>query len=134
MKIVTTMVEDEVYDTLNENGNTLTIDMRSPELKKAQSPPELLLSAVSACGAVDIVLMLKKRRKTINNFTIETIGQRQQEHPRRFTGIHCKYILESPDVNEDEFEKVAVLSLEKYCTVATTLNIKVTHEISIVRP
>jgi len=134
MKIVTTMIEEEVYEAINENGNRLPIDMRSTTLKKAQSPPELLLSAVAACGAVDTVLMLKKRRKTINNFTIETVGERRAEHPKSFTAIHCKYIVESPDVNEDEFEKAAALSLEKYCTVAASLNCEVTHEIEIIRP
>ena len=134
MKVITTMIEDEVYEAVNENGNKLSIDMRSPELKKAQSPPEILLSAVAGCGAVDIVLMLKKRRKIIHNFTIETIGKRREDHPKRFTEIHCIYILESPDVNEEEFEKAASLSLEKYCTVAATLNITVTHEIQIIRP
>ena len=68
MRIVTTMIEDEVYESINENGNTLQIDMRTPELKKAQSPPEILLSSLAACGAVDIVMMLKKRRKTIVKF------------------------------------------------------------------
>ncbi len=134
MKIVTTMIEDEVYEAVNENGNRLPIDMRKADLKKAHSPTELLLSAVAACGAVDIILMLKKRRKTINNFTIETIGNRREENPRSFTDIHCKYILQSPDVNEDEFEKAAALSLEKYCSVASSLNIMVTHEIEIIRP
>ena len=65
MRIVTTMIEDEVYESINENGNTLSIDMRTPALKKAQSPAEMLLSALAACGAVDIVMMLKKRRKSI---------------------------------------------------------------------
>jgi putative redox protein len=133
MKIVTTMVEEEVYEAINENGNRLSIDMRNAELKKAQSPTELLLSAVAACGAVDIVMMLKKRRKTIQKFTIETTGQRREDHPRSFTNIHCKYILESPDVNEEEFSKAAALSLEKYCSVATSLKSTVTHEVEIIR-
>lgn len=134
MRIVTTMIEDEVYEAINENGNKLSIDMRNAEVKKAQSPPELLLSALSGCGAVDIVLMLKKRRKTITDFTIETNGERRTEHPRSFTAIHCKFILVSPDVTEDEFEKATALSLEKYCTVAASLNSKITHEIEIIRP
>lgn len=132
--IVTTMIEDEVYESINENGNTLHIDMRKPELKKGQSPTEVLLSAVAACGAVDIVMMLKKRKKTIVDFKIETTGVRREEHPRSFTSVHCQYILTSPDVNEEEFNKVAALSLEKYCSVASSLNSKVTHGVEIIRP
>ena len=134
MKIVTNMIEEEGYEAFNENGNRLQIDSRSPELRTAQSPPEMLLSSLAACGAIDIVIMLKKRKKTINKFTIETTGNRREEHPRSFIDIHCKYIIESPDVNEEEFSKAAALSLEKYCTVAASLNSTVTHGIEIIRP
>ncbi len=134
MRIVTTMIEDEVYEAVNENGNTLSIDMRNPALKKAQSPPEMLLSALAACGGVDIVIMLKKRKKTIHSFTIETVGTRRDEFPKSFTDIHCKYILVSPDVQEEEFSKAASMSLEKYCTVGASLNSKITHSVEIIRP
>lgn len=134
MRIVTTMIEDEVYESINENGNTLQIDMRAPAIKKAQSPAEMLLSALAACGAVDIVMMLKKRRKTIVNFTIEITGKRREEHPKSFTEIYIKYILVSPDVEEEEFTKVASLSLDKYCTVGASLNSNITHAVEIIRP
>lgn len=131
MKIITTMLEDELYESVNENGNKATIDMRKAEDKMHQSPVETLLSAVAACGAVDIVLMLKKRRKTIQKFVIETVGQRQPEAPRYFTHIHCKYIIYSPDVNKEELNKVAGLSLEKYCSVATSLKATITYEVEV---
>ena len=132
MKIVTTMLEDELYESANENGHKATIDMRKVEDKKHQSPVEILLSAVAACGAVDIVLMLKKRRKTIRHFFIETEGVRNKEDPRYFTHIHCKYVVHSPDVNKEEFSKAASLSLEKYCSVATSLKAKVTYEVEVI--
>ena len=134
MKIVTRMMNDEVYESSNENGNKLIIDMRPSDIKQHQSPVEVLLSSVAACGAVDIVLMLKKRRKTIQEFTIETEGTRREETPRSFTSIHCKYIITSPDVTEDELTKTAKLSLEKYCSVADTLKIGVTFSAEVIRP
>jgi putative redox protein len=133
MKIITKMLEDEVYEAFNEAGHRITIDMREASLKKNQSPPELLLSSLAGCGAVDIVIMLKKRKKTIIDFTIETVGVRRDETPRKFLEIHCKYIVTSPDVEEDEFQKFAKLSLEKYCTVAATLNSKITFTTEIKR-
>ena len=112
MKIITRMLEDEVYEASNAAGHTIKIDMRAADLKQAQSPTELLLSSVAGCGAVDIVLILKKRRKTIQEFTIETTGMRRDETPRKFTEIHCKYIITSPDITPEELDKVAALSLE----------------------
>jgi len=127
------MIADEVYEAVNENGNAVRIDMQPAEQKNGQSPVELLLSALAGCGAVDIVSMLKKRKKTINTFVIETTGTRQETMPRYFTHIHCKYIITSPDVNEEEATKVAALALEKYCTVAASLKSEVTFSIQINR-
>jgi len=52
MKSVTRMIEDEVYVSTNEMGHEVTIDMRAANQKLNQSPVEILLSALGACGAV----------------------------------------------------------------------------------
>jgi putative redox protein len=132
MKIVTEMLEDELYKASTSDGRTVTVDMR-PD-KKDQNPVELLLSSLSACGAVDIVEMLKKRKKSIQKFTIETSGTRREEHPRSFTKIHCRYIITSPDINEEELYKCAKLSLEKYCSVAGSLKSEIEFSVQIIRP
>lgn len=134
MKIITRMLEDEVYEAANASGHMVRIDMREASVKTNQSPVELLLSSLSACAAVDIVIMLKKRRKTIYNFTIETTGVRKDDPPRRFTDIHCLFRISSPDVTAEELQKVSALSLEKYCSVAATLNCKITFSVQVDRP
>jgi putative redox protein len=134
MKIVTKMLGDEVYEAVTKDGIPVIIDMRPLPEKQNQSPVELLLSSLSACGAVDIVSMLKKRKKTIDSFIIETEGIRRDETPRSFTAIHCQYIIASADVTEEEFHKAAKLSLEKYCSVAASLNAAITFSVSIIKP
>lgn len=131
MRIITRMLEDEVYEASNAAGHTVTMDMRAVELKQAQSPTELLLSSVAGCGAVDIVVILKKRKKTIQDFNIEITGVRRDETPRKFTSIHCKYIITSPDVTAEELDKAAALSLEKYCSVAASLNSEITYAVEV---
>ena len=134
MKITTTMLGDELFESRNENGYAVTIDARKREEQQHQSPVEIVLSAVGACGAVDIVIMLKKRKKTINKFVIETNGIRQETAPRYFTKIHCKYIVTSPDVAQEELHKTAALSLEKYCSVASSLKAEITFSVEVIRP
>jgi len=131
MKTVTRMIADEVYEAVNENGNKVMIDMRKVEERQSQSPTELLLSALAGCGAVDIVLMLKKRRRTVTGLVIETTGTRREEEPRYFTAIHCHYRLTSPDATEEEMNKVAHLALEKYCSVATSLRSTITLSVVV---
>jgi putative redox protein len=134
MKVITRMIEDELYESSSSENKRVMIDMRESALKMSQSPVELLLSSLAACAAVDIVVMLKKRRKTIQSFTIETDGTRRTEPPRSFTAIHCHYIIVSPDVTEDELNKTAKLSLEKYCSVADSLKATIKFSVQIIRP
>lgn len=134
MKITTKMIEDELYESVTADGILDTIDMRALPVKKNMSPVESLLSALAACGAVDIVEILKKRKKSIVSFTIETEGTRRDTPPRSFTAIHCRYIIVSPDVLEEELYKTAKLSLEKYCSVADSLKASITFSVEVVKP
>lgn len=132
MKIETRFIEDEVYESVNPLGHATRIDMRAQDIKAAQSPTELLLSALSGCAAVDIILMLRKKRKTIIDFKVETEGKRNETPPRYFTDIHCKFILHSPDTNEEDLYKVSKLSLEKYCSVASSLKSNISFSVEVI--
>ena len=134
MKIITSMLADEVCEAVNDNDNKVTIDMRKGEGKTNLSPTELVLSALAGCSAEDIVVMLKKRKKTIMKFTIETDGTRREHPPRYFTKIHCTYIVESPDVTNEELHKTAGLALERYCSVASSLKAEITFSVRVTRP
>lgn len=128
------MLEDELYESYNSNGNKTTIDMRKDGRKQFLSPTENVLAALAGCGAVDIVSMLKKRRKTVDALTIDITGTRRDEAPRYFTQIHCDYIVTSPDVEEEELKKTATLAIEKYCSVASSLKAQITIGVQVKRP
>ncbi len=135
MKVTLEYRGDEEYTSVNESGNRLDIDMFSSD-KKAQSPTQLLLSGTVACAAVDIVSMIKKRRKTLVDFTGSAEGTRRDEHPRKFVKIHIHYDITSPDLTGEEASKIITLAVEKYCSVAASLDpdIDLTHGHTINRP
>ncbi|MEP0984055.1 OsmC family protein [Ekhidna sp.] len=133
MKIDLKYKGDEEFTSTNENGNNAEVDMRPADQKKHQSPTELLLSAVGACAAVEIVSMVKKRRKTFRDLKAEISGERRDEHPRGFTKIHLKYTIFSPDLTEEEAERIVDLATTKYCSVAGSLSAEQTHSFEIVR-
>lgn len=122
-EVVVTMgyKSDEEFYTVNTSGNRTEIDMLK-ENKQAMSPTELLLSGVIACAAVDIVSMIKKRRKTLVDIKGVALGVRREEQPRKFVDIDIHYDIYSPDLTEDEAEKIIDLAVEKYCSVAATIN------------
>jgi putative redox protein len=133
MKTTTTFKDDYEFQSVNEEGNIIDIDMYASEKKKNMSPTQLLLSALSACASVDLVQMLKKRKKTVNGLTVEADGTRQEEQPRIFTHITLTFTLDSPDATQEEFEKMGHLAATKYCSVAGTLNSKIDHKFIINR-
>ena len=133
MRVTTTFKDDYEFQSVNEEGNVLDIDMYSAEKKKHMSPTQLLLSSLAACASVDLVQILKKRKKTVNGLTVVADGTRRDEHPRGFTHIILTFTVDSPDVTEAEFEKMGHLAATKYCSVAGTLSAEVDHKFIVNR-
>lgn len=127
MKITTTYNSDHEYTSTTEEGQSVNIDMKS-EGKTDLSPMQLVLSALTACVAVEVASMIKKRRKTLIDLRIEADGDRQETHPRFFTNIHMIFTLVSPDANKEELEKAIKLAVEGYCSVGSSLKAKITFE------
>jgi putative redox protein len=128
------MKADYEYEATNLQGNKVDIDMYDAPNKKAQSPMDLLLSALGGCSAVDAVLMMKKKRKTIVDFYINIEGTRNDGIPAFYTDIVLNFIIVSPDATEEEFKKVVTLSVEKYCSVASSLKSNITFTTEVKRP
>ncbi len=125
MKIITRYKEDELFVAENEHGHSIHIDMRHPEVKSSLAPVEMMLAAIAGCAAVDIVAMIRKKRKTFVDLIIETTGVRRDEHPRGLTHITSKYTLVSPDTSLETFEKVAKLATDKYCSAASSVKAEI---------
>jgi putative redox protein len=119
------MTSDLTYAAQNPQGHAVHIDMNDPELKKGQSPMELLLSALGGCASVDAVLMMKKKKRELLDFFVEVEGLRNDGVPGYYTDITLHFVLVSPDATVEEFEKVVALSVEKYCSVASSLSSKI---------
>ncbi|MFT6865421.1 MAG: putative redox protein [Cyclobacteriaceae bacterium] len=134
MKIKIGFKADKEYFCTNESGNRIEVDMLDASEKKAMSPMQLLLSGLISCAAVDIVQMVKKRRKTLFDFYGEVDGTRRDEIPKKFTDINIKYTFVSPDLTDAEAERIVGLAVEKYCSVASSLDsaIKMTHSFEVI--
>lgn len=131
MKITTRMIGEDLFESVNEAGNKVSIDMRKSPEKAGQSPVEMLQSALAACAGVEVAAMMKKRRKVVEGLRIEVTCVRNEETPRWLKEIHCKYILTSPDADIDELGKVTRLAMEKYCSVASSLKSALSFSVEI---
>ena len=75
---------------------------------------------------MDAVLMMKKKKREILDFFVEAEGLRNDGVPGYYTDITLHFVLVSPDATAEEFEKVVALSVQKYCSVASSLSSKIT--------
>ncbi|MGM0946664.1 MAG: OsmC family protein [Bacteroidota bacterium] len=121
------MKADYEYEAVNQQGNVVQLDMYDAPAKRAQSPMDLLLSALGGCASVDAVLMMKKKRKEVLDFYVEVEGDRNEGVPAFYTDIHLNFVLVSPNATEEEFSKVVALSVDKYCSVASSLKSRITY-------
>ena len=119
------------FEAVNENGSKVDID--GGEDKKGMRPMELLLTAMGSCSAFDAVLILEKQRQTIDDFTVEVVGERPDEgEPKPYDAIHLKFAIKGK-VDESKAERALNLAVEKYCSVAATFRpeTKITYEFQI---
>jgi putative redox protein len=78
---------------------------------------ELLLLSLSSCVGSSVLTFLRKMKKTITHFNIESHGIRRETHPTGFTKIDLIFNINSDDVTEADLTQVIKLSEETYCPV-----------------
>jgi putative redox protein len=81
----------------------------------APTPMAIMLQAMGSCSYLDVISILKKKRKQIDSFIMELEGARANTHPKVFTDVHIKYILHSPDTEMKDLERAIELSQTTYC-------------------
>lgn len=111
---------DELFIGTPPSGHAQLIDTNG-DRKAAPTPVEMLLVAVAACSAADVVSILKKKRQDVTEYRVEIEGTRAAEHPRKFTSFHLNHIVHGRSVSAKAVEDAILLSDTKYCSVAATV-------------
>jgi putative redox protein len=111
-------------------GPALVMDSR--EAGSGASPMEFVLMGVAGCTAMDVVSIMTKKRARLTGVTINITGNRAEEHPKRFTGIHIEYVIEGKDIRAGAVEQAVRLSETRYCSAIASLNADFSSAIRIV--
>ena len=93
----------------------------------APGPMEMLLAALGACTATDVVIILAKKRQKLEALEVDVSGERAPEPPQVWTKIEMVYRL-TGKLDDAAVRHTIELSEEKYCSVAAML--RKTAEIS----
>jgi putative redox protein len=92
-------------------------------------PMDLLLNALGACAAYDIVAMITKRKLEISGYRIELTGTRDEGTPAYYTHIHAKHYFEVPGLDQKTAERFVDLGMNKYCSVASSLKAEISFDV-----
>jgi putative redox protein len=105
---------------INEHGKQTLFDTKPDHggNGSAASPMEVLMQATAACSTMDVLTILRKKRKTVTALRVEMEGDRAEEHPKRFLRMKFTFILTSPDAVLEDLKRSVELSETTYCSAA----------------
>lgn len=119
----------------NDRGNTVLLDA-SPQdggQGKGFGPMQVLLAGMGGCSAIDVIKILRKQREPVEDIKIVIDGEREPGAvPSLYQTVHIHFKLIG-NINPDKAQKAVALSVEKYCSVARTLEktARITHSVEI---
>ena len=111
------------FEATDANGHTLKMDT-SPEsggVNYGIRPVQVLLMGMGGCSGIDIIMILKKQRQEIENFSMKVEGERENgKEPSLWENVKIVFEL-TGKIDYDKAHRACELSMNKYCSVAETL-------------
>jgi putative redox protein len=111
---------DDFFVAVTPSGHAQVLDVKG-ERSAASGPLELLLIALGACTAADVISVLRKKREHVTAYKVEVRAERREEHPRSFRRFEVRHILRGKGISEKAVQHAVQLSTDKYCGVAATV-------------
>lgn len=84
-------------------------------------PAEMLVVAGAACAAWDVVEILRKQRQDVRAIDCRADGDQQADPPWTFRRVELAFTIRGRGLDPDRVERAVALSVEKYCSVLSTI-------------
>lgn len=129
--------QDFHMEAVNEAGNKIQMDAGPADggHELGFRPMQLLLAAFGGCSSIDLINILRKQREPLNDLKITVTGEREKGAiPSLYTEVHAHFRLFG-NINPEKAERAVQLSVDKYCSVAKTLEktARVTYSFEIIK-
>jgi putative redox protein len=114
---------DYGFEATDEYGHVVKMDSstESGGQNYGVRPMQMLLMGLAGCSAIDVIAILKKQRQEVKDYKMIVNGEREiGKEPSLWQTINVEFHLYG-DIDEDKAAKAVELSLNKYCSVAATL-------------
>jgi len=103
-------------------GKSPAVVLDSSEGGSGASPMEMVLIGVAGCSAIDVIMIMGKKRVMVTGFQVNITGERAEEYPKRYTNIHIEFVLHGKGIKPKAVEQAIQLSETKYCGAMASLN------------
>jgi putative redox protein len=112
-------IGEQKFVAIGPSGHAITIDSDRAS-NKAPGPMELVLLALGACTATDVVSILEKKRQKLESLEVICSGERAAEPPTVWIKLEILYRL-GGRLDDAAVKRAIQLSEEKYCSVSAML-------------
>src|SRR3970040_2268235 len=113
-------VEDDRFLATTPSGHAVPFDSNR-QTNLAPGPMEMLLVALGACTATDVVTILKKKRQPLAGLEFAVRAERAATPPNVWTKLEIHYRVRGRGLDEKAVRDAIELSENKYCSVAAML-------------
>jgi putative redox protein len=81
----------------------------------------MLLAAIAACAATDVVEIMRKQRTPLDALKVRVEATRISEIPRRLAAAVLHFTLQGTGITPEKAARAVELSVTKYCSVRSSL-------------
>lgn len=117
--ITTKWLGNMAFESTNPSGQNLKIDIAKEDGGDSSGyrPKALMLSGLAGCSGLDVASLMKKMKLEVEEFTIETIANLTDEHPKYYDKVAIEFHFHGANLEEKKLQRAVDLSIEKYCGV-----------------
>src|SRR5512141_3335330 len=90
------------------SGHAVLFD--NEEGDSAARPMEVLLAALGACSAMDVLSIMRKKAQPIGFYHVRVEGEQRDEHPRVYTEIRVVHEVEGAGIDVSALKRAIELS------------------------
>jgi putative redox protein len=112
-------IGEQKFVATSPSGHAMVIDS-DRQSNRAPGPMEMLLMALGACTATDVVTVLQKKRQRLESLEVICSGERAAKPPQVWTKLEVLYRLRGK-LDDAAVKHAIALSEEKYCSVSAML-------------
>ena len=103
-------------------GKGPAVVLDSSEGGSGPSPMEMVLMGVAGCSAIDVIMIMGKKRAQVTDFQVNITGERAEDYPKRYTDVNIEFVLHGKGIKPKALEQAIQLSETKYCGAMASLN------------